>query len=106
MSVEYFNAGKEEGEKESLDKIEALEAKNDELERSREFAVKFFTDKCDKLLMAGAGEAELKCIAEKKLKIAVELIEEMLNDSIECRGEEECYHCYYQSILDEKIKAK
>ncbi len=42
---------------------------------------------------------------EAKLKVAMELIEEILNDSVECRGDEDCDHCYYHSILDEKIKA-
>ena len=52
-----------------------LEAKLAEAERSRDFGVKFFKDKCDKLLMSGAREAEKKCIAEEKLEIAVEALE-------------------------------
>lgn len=55
-----------------------LRCKVDELERKLSSTVKFFESKCNKLLHAGAREAELKCIAEKNLAIAVTTFEKIL----------------------------
>lgn len=41
-------------------------------------------------------------LAEKKLSNSLELIDEMISE-MECRGDEDCDHCYYTATLQERV---